>query len=209
MKFPKRTKDVAQLLVIRKLKYTILEVNQFPFFTVNLCLTNDDRTTLQFILKKQGNLGKDQEPSNIELIISFSTRQKRVQGLIELITDVEKVKNIVQTIHIQDTFLFTYDMRKFANVKGDYPDPRHDVDDFKSGARIAIEFQVVLHNFKVSKRVDAIKAYFFQLLGVYLINKPTNSIILILEKQRWGDDEQIVIPPRTKKKITSINTLEC
>lgn len=102
--------------------------------------------------------------------------------LIELITDDKKVRDIVQKIYIQNTFSFTYDMRKSANVKGDYPDPRNDVDDFKAGARIAMEFYLVLYNFKVSKRVDTIKTYSFQLLGIYLIDKLINSTILTLKK---------------------------
>lgn len=29
---------------------------------------------------------------------------------------------MVQAIHIQDTFLFTYDVREETGVEGDYPD---------------------------------------------------------------------------------------
>ena len=209
MKSTGGTKGVAQLWVIGKLEYTSLVVNQYPTFTVKLCLANDDRNTLRMMLKKWGNLGKDWESSNIESVISFSTRPEKVEELIELITDDEEVRDIVQAIHLQDTFPFTYDVRKSAKVKGDYPDPGHDVDDFKAGARVAVEFQIVSRNFKASKRIDAVKAYSFRLLGVYLIDEPTNSTISTPEKRRRGDDEWMVTPPRTKKTITSINPLEC
>lgn len=209
MKSTGGTKGVAQLWVIGKLEYTSLVVNQYPTFTVKLCLANDDRNTLQMMLKKWGNLGKDWEPSSIESVISFSTRSEKVEELIELITDDEEVRDIVQAIHLQDTFSFTYDVRKSAKVKGDYPDPGHDVDDFKAGARVAVEFQIVSRNFKASKRINAVKAYFFRLLGVYLIDEPTNSTMSTPEKRRRGDDEWMVTPPCTKKTITSINLLEC
>lgn len=61
--------------------------------------------------------------------------------------------------------------------------------DFKARARVVIEFQIVSHNFKALKRIDAIKTYFFQFLGVYLIDKPTNNTISTLEKQRQRDDK--------------------
>lgn len=47
------------------------------------------------MLKKWGNLGKNWELSNIESFISFSTRLKNVQKLIELIIDDKKVRNII------------------------------------------------------------------------------------------------------------------
>lgn len=103
----------------------------------------------------------------------------------------------------------TYNICKSANIKGNYQDSRHDVNDFKTKIRVAIEFQVVLCDFKVSKRVDAIKVYPFRLLGIYLIDKPINSIILTLEKRRCENDKWMVTPPRTKKIIISINPLEC
>ena len=140
MKFPGETKSIAQLWVIRKLGYTTLVVNQYPTFTVKLCLVNDNRNTLWIMLKKWNNLGKEWEPSNIELVISFLTRSEKVEKLIELITDDKEVRDIVQAIHLYDTFPFTYDVRKSTKVKGDYPNPGHDVDDFKAGVRVAVEF---------------------------------------------------------------------
>lgn len=52
-------------------------------------------------------------------------------------------------------------MRKSIKFKDDYLDLGHDMEDFKAKVRVAIEFQIVLCNFKISKRVDAIKTYFF------------------------------------------------
>ena len=203
------TKSVAQLWVIGKLKYIILVVHQYLMFTVKLYLANDNCNTLGMMLIKWGNLEKKWESSNIKLVINFSIRPKKVKKLIEMITDDKEVRDIVQAIHLQDTFPFTYDMRKSAKVKDDYLNPEYNVDDFKAGTRVAVEFQIVLHNFKASKRIDAVKAYSFRLLGVYLIDKPTNSTISTLEKRRRGDNEWMVTPPRTKKTITSINPLEC
>lgn len=107
-------------------------------------------------------------------------RSEKVQ--IGLIYYDKKVKDIVKAIYIQNTFLFIYDKQKSAKVKDDYPDLGYDVDDFKTKARIAVEFQLVSRNFKKLKKIDVIKAYFFHLLGVYLINKPTSFIISTLEK---------------------------
>lgn len=161
IKSPGRTKGVAQLWVIGKLEYTTLVVNQYLTFTVKLCLANDDRNTLQMMLKKWGNLEKKWEPSNIKSVISFSTRPEKIEELIELITDDEEVRDIVQAIYLQDTFPFTYNVYKSAKVKGDYPDPGYDVDDFKAGARVAVEFQIVSRNFKALKMIDAVKTYSF------------------------------------------------
>lgn len=184
-----RIKNVAQLWVIGKLKYITLIINQYLTFTVKLCLANDNCNTLQMMLKKWGNLRKDLDSSNIKSVISFSIRLEKFKKLIKLITDNKKVKNIIQVIHLQDIFSFIHNVHKSAKVKGDYPDLRNDIDNFKAKARVAIEFQIVLCNFKALKRIDAVKAYFFQLLEVYLIDKPTNSTISTLEKQCQGDDE--------------------
>lgn len=107
--------------MIGKLEYATLVVNQYTSYTVKLCLTNDDCATLCMMLKKWGNLGKDWDSSSIDTVINVSTKPDKVQDLIDLITDNEGVHDIVQAIHIQDTFPFTYDVREEAGVEGDYP----------------------------------------------------------------------------------------
>lgn len=105
----------------------------------------------------------------VESIVNFSTRPDKVEVLNELITGNEEVQDVIKAIHYQDTFPFTYDVRKSADMDADYPDPGHDVDDFKNWSKVAIEFQVLSRNFIASKRVDAVKAYSFRLLGVLYI----------------------------------------
>lgn len=63
-------------------------------------MTNNNWLTLQIMLKKWSNLGKDWELSNIELVIRFSTKQKKVKELIELITDDEEDRDIIPVIYI-------------------------------------------------------------------------------------------------------------
>ena len=146
---------------------------------------------------------------NIKLIINFSTKSQKVQELIELITGDKEIKDIVIALHLQDSFLFTYDIYKSAKIKGDYSDLGYDVDDFKIGAMVAVEFQLVLRNFKASKKVDAVKVYSFRLFGVYLIDDLALSTMSIPEKQRQKDDKWIVTLLKTKKTITSMNPLKC
>lgn len=157
MKGPSGSKGAAQLWIVGKVEYATLVVNQFPSYKVKLCLTSDDRNNLRLTLKKWGNLGKDWDPSNVESIVNFSTRPDKVEELIELITGNEVVQDTVKAIHYHDTFPFTYDVRKTTDMDADYPDPGHDVDDFKNGSKVAIEFQVVSRNFRASKRVECRK----------------------------------------------------
>ncbi len=70
-----------------------------------------------------------------------------------------------------------------------YPNPGHDVDDFKNSSRVVVEFEIMSRNFKASKKVDAIKAFFFRLLGIYLINDPIQITVSTPEKQRQGEDK--------------------
>lgn len=109
--------------------------------------------------------------------------------MIELITNDKKVKDIVTAIHLQDSFLFIYSVCKLTKVKGNNPNPGHNVDDFKAGTMVAVKFQLVLRNFKVFKKIDVVKIYLFCLLGVYLINNPALLIMSTLEKRCQGDDE--------------------
>ncbi len=81
---------MAQLWVIGKIEYATLVVNQYPSYTVKLCLTEDDRQNLRLILKKWGNLGKDWDPTNIESVVNFSTRPDKVEKLIQLMSDNEE-----------------------------------------------------------------------------------------------------------------------
>lgn len=208
MKGPNGSKGVAQLWVIDKVEYVTLVVNQFPSYTVKLCLTGDDQNTLRLMLKKWGNLEKNWDLSTIKSIVNFSTRPDKVEELIGLISGNEKVQDIVKIIHYQDTFPFTYNVRKTTDMDADYPNPGHDVDDFKNGSKVAVEFQIMSRNFKASKKVDAVKAFFFRLLGVYLIDNPIQTTVSTPEKRRRGENEWMVMPPRTKKTITSINPLE-
>ncbi len=90
---------MAQLWVIGKVEYATLVVNQFPSYTIKLCLTGDERQNLCLILKKWGNLGKDWNPASIELVVNFSTRSDKVQELIELISNDEEVLDVVRIIN--------------------------------------------------------------------------------------------------------------
>lgn len=102
-------------------------------------------------------MGKEWDPANIESVINFPTRPEKVQESDELNTDNKEVRDIVQAIHVQDTFPCTYGVWESADVNGDYPDPGHDVDGFKTEARVAVEFQLLSANVKASKKIDAVK----------------------------------------------------
>lgn len=62
------------------------------------------------MLKTWGNLGKNWDLTIVKSIIIFSTKLKKVEELIELVTRNETVKNIIRIIHFQDILLFIYDV---------------------------------------------------------------------------------------------------
>ena len=68
----------------------------------------------------------------------------------------------------------------------DYPDPGHDVEDFRAGSAVAVEFQIHSRNFKATKKTDATKAYSFRLLGVYLIDEPRVSMVSTIKNVGVG-----------------------
>lgn len=57
-------------------------------------------------------------------------------------------------------------------MNNDFSNPGYNIDNFKVEITIIIEFQILLPNFKASKKIDAVKVYLFQLLKVYLVNNP-------------------------------------
>lgn len=73
MRGPEGTKNVAQLWVIRKIKYATPVVNQFPSYMVKLCLTANNCNNLRLMLKKWGNFGKDWDLISLELVLNFLT----------------------------------------------------------------------------------------------------------------------------------------
>ena len=150
MKGPTGIKSVTQLWVIGKIKYAMLAVNQFLFYTVKLYLTSNDCNNLRLMLKKEGNLSKDWDFTSLELMVNFSTRPNKVKELIQLIVDNKEAQNVIRTIHWQDTFPFIYDIQKSADVNTYFPDSRHNIDDFKLGMTVVMEFQILLRNFKAS-----------------------------------------------------------
>ncbi len=90
---------MVQLWVIGKVEYATLVVNQFPSYTIKLCLRSDDRQNLRLMLKKWGNLEKDWNPASIKSVVNFSTRADKVQELIELISDDKEALDVLRTIH--------------------------------------------------------------------------------------------------------------
>lgn len=106
-----------------------------------------------------------------------------------LIADEEKAWNVVKIIYFQDLFPFTYDVWRLANINNNYPKSGHNIDNFKSGATVTIKFQILLQNFKVSKKVDIVKVYLFRLLGIYLVDNPVYSTMLTLKKRWYGEDK--------------------
>lgn len=90
---------------------------------------------------------------------------------------------MVRTIYWQGIFLFIYDIWKSADVNINFPYLGHNVNDFKSSVIVAVEFQILLCNFKAFKKVDDVKAYLFWLLGIYFVNNPVQSRMLTLNKR--------------------------
>lgn len=64
-----------------------------------------------------GNLGRDWDATNIELVIYVLTKFDRVQELIQLMSDGDVATRA-------KAFPFTYDVRETAGVRGGYPDCR-------------------------------------------------------------------------------------
>ncbi len=160
------------------------------------------------MLKKWGNLGKNWNPASIKLVVNFSTRSDKVQELMELIFNDKETLDMVKTIHFRDNFPFTYNVWELPNISSNFPDPGHNIDDFKAGAIVAVEFQILLRNFKASKKVDVVKAYLFQLLGVYLVDNPMHSTMSTPNKHQRGEDKWMVTLSWIRRTITSKNPLE-
>lgn len=175
---------------------------------VKLCLTGNNCNNLCLMLKKQRNFKKDQDLTSLNLVVNLSPRPNKIKEIIQLIVDDKKAWDVLKTIHQQDIFLFTYDVWKLANRNSDFPDLRHDVTNFKSSATVEVEFQILLHNFKASKIVNAVKAYLFQLLGVYLIDNPMQSKISISNKRQHRDNKWMVMLPYIRRIKTSMYPLE-
>ena len=74
-------------------------------------------------------------------------------------------------------------------MEENYLNPGHDIDDFKAGERVAVEFQVNSRNFKASKKTDTVKSYLFRLLGVYLVHDPSSKTMSTPEKHYLGDNK--------------------
>ena len=96
---------------------------------------------------------------------------------------------MVITIYWEDTFQLTYDNRKSADINSNFPNPGHNVNDFKSSAIIAVEYQILLRNFKAFKKVNIVKAYSFRLLRIYLVDNLVQSTILTTNKRQHEDDK--------------------
>ena len=71
-----------------------------------------------------------------------------------------------------------------------------------------MEFQVLSHGFKVSKRVNIMKVYSFYLLAIYLVNNPVYLNISTLEKHQYRDNKWMVTSSCTKRTITRLKLLE-
>lgn len=113
----------------------------------------------------------------------MSTKPNIVYKFIDLIINNKKVYNIVLIIYIQDIFSFIYSVHKKIGVKRDYPGLDYNINNFKTGAKVAIEFQINSQNFKTTKKIDIVKIYLFRFLKVYLVDKPIKKTISIPEKQ--------------------------
>lgn len=72
------TQDMAQILVIRKLKYFTLIINQYLSYIIKLCLGNDNCATLFIILKKSKNLRKNQNFFFIKTIVHMLIKSDKI-----------------------------------------------------------------------------------------------------------------------------------
>lgn len=124
--------------------------------------------------------------------------------LIELIAENEEVQDVVKAIHYQDTFPFTYDVRKSANMDADYPDPGHDVDDFKNESKVAIEFQVLSRKLQSFQKSRCRKGILFPTIRS-ISDRRSRSVNDVKARQTSTRRGRVVTPPRTKRTIMSMN----
>lgn len=115
-------------------------------------------------------------------MVNFSIRPNKVEVLIQLIVDDGETWDVIKTIYFQNTFPFTYDVWKLANINSNFLDVGHNDNDFKSNIIVVMEFEILLYKFKASKKVDVIKTYLFWLLGVSFLDDLVQSIMSISNK---------------------------
>lgn len=104
-----------------------------------------------------------------------------------------------------NTFPFTYDLRESSKLKGDYPDPGHDVADLRAESTVAVEFQIHSRNFKASKTAGESKGFSFRLLGIYLIGEPRIQMVSTPEASSRADGVDAHAAQNQKRTCSSMN----
>ena len=135
------SRGLAQLWVVRKIDFSALTNNQSPGWMVKFMLVKRGFHNPSRKLKKRGNLGKEWEPASIGNVVIFSIRPDKLEELIALM-DANDTKDLIENIQGGNTFSFTYDVLEASTIKSDYLDPGHDVEDFRAGSTVAVEFQI-------------------------------------------------------------------
>ena len=193
-------KGLAAFWVIGTIEYARLELNAtYPSWNIKVICNEDILDNLRQILLAQGILGEDWvKPA--DKFINVSTNKSHVKGLIALMDDNDEREWMSQLCD-KKKFPFTYN-----GIKDENPNPGYDVEEFRQGREVAVEFTTHAINFRTVSKPDLTFNYNFRLQSLYLVESERTTISTPSRRKR-GPDEWLVSPPRTSKTNFHLNPL--
>ncbi len=192
-------KEMAVFWVIGPIKYASLEYGSFNTWNVKVDCEMSVLDGIRNFLKTQGILG-DEWVKNEDPWISMSSTKNHVRDQISLMDDGEE-KEWMESLCNGGKFPFTYD-----GIADRNPNPGHDIEEFRRGRFVAVEFSAHAINFKSKTNPEGTFNYNFRLRSIYLVDGDQTTSTSI--KRKRDPDEWVVSPPRTRKSTVKANQMQ-
>ena len=170
-------------------------------WSVKLACGDDDIEGLRRNLQTQRVLGPQWRDNNADNFMKLGSTKPHVKDLIEIMEDDDK-REWMEGVCNTAVFPFTYDGIADAN-----PNPGFDLEEFRKGRHVAVEFTTHAINFRTKKNLRVTFRYFYRLQSIYLVDGGKRQVSTPSRRKR-GPDEWLVSPQRTRKTNVHDNPLD-
>lgn len=158
---------VIQLLLVKKLKFSILVIINANYWLSKLYISINNRDRLKTRLMIKDILRDIQLILAIKNILSILINKALIDSIVQIMSkDESKVKMV---FFLNDsTFLFTYNMK--TTISSQFPNPRlFYINNFQADISMAIEIQIYFQNFKPKNLDKYTCEYLFKLVNIQKI----------------------------------------
>lgn len=187
------SKEVAAFWIYEVVEFANLTaLGTYKSWSLRLACDDDEINIIRDNLQRRGILGPHWRDESEDKFLRLRCGKSHVKDLIKVM-DNEDEREWMESLCDREIFPFIYNGIANAN-----PNPGYDLDEFRTGQYVAVEFTTHAIDFRTKKNPGGTFKYNFRMHSIYLVYGGRSQVSTPSRRKR-GPDEWLISPTRTRK----------